>query len=367
MTESLYQAVCKISQSRGTGSCFYLKNYNLFVTNSHVVEGFREVAIEDQQRNRYPAKIVLANPDLDIALLKAAGDFSSFPSVRLAREEPAIGGKIRVAGYPFGIPFTVTEGTVSSPRQFMDGHYRIQTDAAVNPGNSGGPMFNEKNEIIAITTSKFTNADNIGFGIPVNNLRPLLEQSSFLTTDLLHLQCSCCDTICTEDEEYCPSCGNKLPFYFYNERPLTDLAMYCEKAIREMGVNPILARSGHESWIFHTGISEIRIFVYRQAFLFCTSPINVLPKKNFEPLFNYLTAYSASSPYQLGLEGNRIFLSYRVHLSDLVIDDGQIILKNIKNMPEHADRMAHYLHTTFGCSFPESSLHEDQKLLGPIK
>lgn len=358
MTASLYQAVCKVSQSRGTGSCFYLKNYGLFVTNSHVVEGFREVALEDRQRNRYPAKVVFANPDLDIAFLKAEGNFSSWPQLILAREEPVIGDKIRVAGYPFGIPFTVTEGTVSSPRQFMDGHYRIQTDAAVNPGNSGGPMFNEKDEVIAITTSKFTNADNIGFGIPVNCLRPLLEQNLSLTGNRLYLQCSCCDTVCTE-EEYCPSCGNKLPFYLYHERPLTDLAVYCEKAIREMGINPVLARTGHESWTFHQGISEIHMFVYRQSFLFCTSPINVLPKKNFGPLFDYMTAYSSTSPYQLGLDGNRIFLSYRVHLTDIAADTEQIVFDNIKEMPQQADRLAHYFHDTFGCCFPECSRSGD--------
>ena len=64
----------------------------------------------------------------------------------------------------------------------MDGYYQLQTDAAVNPGNSGGPMLNEKGEVIAITTSKFTNADNMGFGIPVTALRELLEQIGDLDT-----------------------------------------------------------------------------------------------------------------------------------------------------------------------------------------
>lgn len=355
MDPTLYNAVYKVSQARGTGSCFYLKDENLFVTNNHVVEGFRQVAVEDRQRNRYPATVFLANTDLDIALLKAEGNFSALPRLQLAKEKAVIGGKIRVAGYPFGIPFTVTEGTVSSPRQYMDGHYRIQTDAAVNPGNSGGPMFNEKGEVIAITTSKFTNADNIGFGIPVSDVRPLLEQSRKLNQDHLHLQCSCCEAIIAENEDYCPNCGQKIPFHLYHERRLTDLAVFCEKAIQAMGVDPVLARTGHENWTFHKGEPEIRIFVYRRQFLICTSPINTLPKKNFMPLLSYLTAPSEIPPYQLGLEGNQIFLSYRIHLTDLSADTEHCIQQNLTDFADCAERMAHYMADTFGCGYPDST------------
>ena len=113
------------------------------MTNYHVVEGFRQVALEDNQKNRYLANIVLVNPILDIALLSAEGDFTALPEISLACTEVTLGQKINVAGYPFGMPFTATEGTVSSPKQLMDDSYYIQTDAAVNPGNSGGPMFNQ--------------------------------------------------------------------------------------------------------------------------------------------------------------------------------------------------------------------------------
>lgn len=355
MKQSIFQTVYKVRQSRGSGSCFYLKDYDLFVTNSHVVEGFRQVTLEDQHRNRCIAKVILADPDLDLALLKAQGDFSFLPRLQLAPEEAVIGGKIRVAGYPFGIPFTVTEGSVSSPRQFMDGHYRIQTDAAVNPGNSGGPMFNEKGEVMAVTTSKFTNADNMGFGIPVGNLRPLLEHSRQIDKEQLSLQCSCCEEIITGDKDYCPSCGNKLPFYLFEERSLTDLAVYCEKAIENMGIDPILARNGHESWTFHKGEAELRLFVYQQEFLFFTSPINVLPKKNFGPLLRYLLTTTDTAPYQLGLDGNQIFLSYRIHLSDILQDKEHRIQKKITEMSSQADRFAHFLAQHFGCGYPPCS------------
>ena len=70
---NIYKTVFKVTHSGGSGSCFYLKAYDLFVTNYHVTEGFRTVAIHDNERNPYLAKVVLANPAMDIALLAAVG------------------------------------------------------------------------------------------------------------------------------------------------------------------------------------------------------------------------------------------------------------------------------------------------------
>ena len=149
---SLYAAVLKVNHAGGSGSCFYLKRHNLFVTNYHVIEGFHTVALQDNDRRAWRAHVVLANPARDIALLAAEGDFSTLPELTLATEEPLIGDKIRVAGYPFGMPFTLTEGSISSPDQLMDGSHYIQTDAAVNPGNSGGALVNTHGELVGINT-----------------------------------------------------------------------------------------------------------------------------------------------------------------------------------------------------------------------
>lgn len=354
MEQNIFNTVYKVNHAGGAGSCFYIKPYDLFVTNYHVVEGFRKIALQDNDKNRFLAKVVLINPALDLALLKAEGDFSALPEIRLAAtEEVTIGQRIKVAGYPFGMPFAVTEGTVSSPRQLVQDNYYIQTDAAVNPGNSGGPMFNENNEVIAITVSKMRDADNVGFGIPVASLRQILEQTKGLDTTIFNVQCSSCEEFITDEEEYCPSCGEKLPENIFKERGLTDLAVFCEKAIEAMGINPVLARVGYESWVFHKGSSEIRMFVYQRSYLFCTSPINVLPKKNLEPVLTYLLGAEDINPYQLGLDGNQIYLSYRVHISDVFSDYAGEIQRQITHMAFKADELDNYLSDTFGCEFSE--------------
>lgn len=352
---NIYKAVFKVNHAGGSGSCFYLKDYNVFITNYHVVEGFHEVAIQDNDKNFHLAKVVLVNYTKDIALLTAEGDFSNIPAIKLSDddlEKISIGQKINVAGYPFGMPFTVTEGTVSSPKQLINNNYYIQTDAAVNPGNSGGPMFNDKQELIAITVSKLNNADNMGFGIPISALKEILGRYDELDKTKFNVQCSSCDQFISEEVEYCPSCGEKFPENIFSVRGLTDLAVFCEDIIKEIGINPVLARLGYEYWKFHKGSSEIRMFVYQSAYLFCTSPINILPKKDLEPVLKYMLSDSIR-PYQLGLSENQIYISYRVHISDIFTDHKEEIRKNIVNMAFKADELDNYLADTYGCEFSE--------------
>ena len=178
MEQNIYSVVFKVTHAGGSGSCFYLKDRDLFVTNYHVVEGFHTVAVHDNDRNPYLARVVLVNPTLDIALLAVDHDFSALPELNLAAADSlAISNKIRVAGYPYGMPFTVTEGTVSSPKQLMNGQYYIQTDAAVNPGNSGGALVNTRGELVGINTLiKSQTGSYIGysFAIPESIVRKVV-------------------------------------------------------------------------------------------------------------------------------------------------------------------------------------------------
>ena len=357
---NIFDTVFKVNHAEGSGSCFYLKKYNIFVTNYHVVDGFREVGIQDNDKNSSLAKVILVNPSRDIALLSAEGDFSSLPEITISDiEEVPIGQKINVAGYPYGMPFSVTEGTVSSPKQLMDNNYFIQTDAAVNPGNSGGPMFNDKHELIAVTVSKIKDADNMGFGIPVASLREILKHIDDLDKTKFNVQCNSCDEFISEEVEFCPSCGNKLADKVFSQRELTDLALFCEEAIRQIGINPILARMGFEYWKFYRGSSEIRMFVYERSYLYCTSPINILPKKDIEPVLTYLLS-DAVKPYQLGLDENQIFITYRVYIYDIFSDYKEEIRNNITNLAIKADELDNFLVANYGCEFSQFAKKEDE-------
>jgi hypothetical protein len=120
-----------------------------------------------------------------------------------------------------------------------------------------------------------------------------------------------------------------------------------------MWINPILARTGYEAWKFHKWSSEIRIFVYNKSYLFCTSPINVLPKKDIEPVLTYILS-DKIKPYQFWLNDNQIYVSYRVHLSDIFSENNSDeINKNITNLALKADELDNVLHDEFWCDFSE--------------
>lgn len=359
MEQNIYQIVYKVAHSGGSGSCFYYKERGLFVTNYHVVEGYDTVAIHDQKRKPYVAHVVLVNPELDIALLSAEGDFDHLPALSLANdEELAIGNKVTVAGFPYGMPFTVTEGTVSSPKQLMQGRNYIQTDAAVNPGNSGGPIFNGRQELVGVTVSKFTNADNMGFGIRVADLRALLESIGELDLNTFAVQCNSCDALAVDGAEYCTHCGKQLPREVWKKAELSPLSVFCEETIAQMGTNPVMARDGFEYWRFHQGSSEIRIFAYDDEYLFGVSLVCLLPKTNVAPVLDYLLTADIY-PYKFGLSDREIVLAYRVHLSDFSAEGrAEEIRQHLIALGQKADELDNYLVETFGCEFTEYSLVE---------
>lgn len=171
-----------------------------------------------------------------------------------------------------------------------------------------------------------------------------------------HSKCSAgsCEELICEEEEFCPSCGDKLPEGVFDERELSPLGGFVESAIREMGVNPVLARDGYDSWLFHKGSSEIRIFVYDGNYLFSTSPINLLPKKEVENVLDYMLSEDFG-PYKLGIEGRQIYIAYRIHLADITDESEDEIRKNIVGLALRADEMDNMLVERFGCEFSEYS------------
>ena len=208
--DELKKAVYKINTSGGSGSGFYLQEQNIFVTNYHVVEGNKEVSIEDQLQDRRSAKVVYVNPQADIAFLRsehyaptAAIPFNLVQQVH-SRD------KVFVLGFPFGMPYTITEGIVSNERQLLDGQHFIQTDAAVNPGNSGGPVVNADGELVGVTTAKFTDADNVGFAIPAEKVKEELDTFAQNTSGEYSIKCNSCKMLIYEKTDYCPNCGANI-------------------------------------------------------------------------------------------------------------------------------------------------------------
>lgn len=342
--------IYKVITSSGTGSGFAVKGYNFVITNYHVVEGTKKLAIEDQNKNRFLAYVVMVNPEADLAFLKIENlDVSSSNIVVDKDLQVTNTQKVFINGFPFGMPFTITEGIISSVNQPMGNRHYIQTDAAVNPGNSGGPMMNQSGVVVGVTTSKFDNADNVGFAIRFNELIKEIEDFHF-TDNLYRVKCNSCDNFIETETKFCPHCGNTINTAVFEEFEPSHFAVFIESAMEEMGANPILCRAGRDVWEFHQGSALLRIFVYQRDYLIITSPLAKLPKQNLLPLYEFLLSHPYL-PYSFGISDNTIYISYRVHLSDVFSDDSGKIKEYVQNIPALADDLDNLLVEKYGCEF----------------
>ncbi|MDF7673816.1 Do family serine endopeptidase [Acetobacteraceae bacterium ESL0709] len=165
------------------GSGFIIESSGVVVTNNHVIDNADQVSVTLHDGTELPAKIVGRDSKVDLAVLQVQSPHP-LPHVTLGRSDQArIGDVVLAIGNPFGLSGTVTAGIISSrKRNVAHGLYDdfIQTDAAINRGNSGGPLFNLKGEVIGINTLIYGGAGGdsigIGFAIPSDDARGIIEQ-----------------------------------------------------------------------------------------------------------------------------------------------------------------------------------------------
>jgi serine protease Do len=154
-------------RSSALGSGFVISEDGYIVTNNHVIEGADEILIEFFSGEELPAKVIGTDPNTDIALLKVETD-GPLPFVPFGNSDEArVGDWVIAMGNPLGQGFSVSAGIVSARNRALSGNYDdyIQTDAAINRGNSGGPLFNMDGEVVGVNTAILSpNGGSIGIG-----------------------------------------------------------------------------------------------------------------------------------------------------------------------------------------------------------
>jgi len=155
------------------GSGFLVSSDGIILTNAHVVDGAKEVTVKLSDHREFKAKVLGADKSSDIAVLKI--DAHDLPSVRVGNSDKlGVGDYVLAIGEPFGLEETATAGIVSAKGRSLpgDGYVPfIQTDAAVNPGNSGGPLFDAEGNVVGINAQIYTNSggyQGVSFAIPIN-------------------------------------------------------------------------------------------------------------------------------------------------------------------------------------------------------
>ena len=165
----------------GAGSGFLIDPRGYILTNNHVVEGAQTIEVVLGDQSRYPAKFIGADQRNDVALIKIEPKGKTLPVLQLGDSNAIqVGQKVLAIGNPFGFQSTLTTGVVSalgrtvqtSQTTFID--EAIQTDAAINRGNSGGPLIDSRGEVIGINSAIYTptgTTAGIGFAIPINTAK----------------------------------------------------------------------------------------------------------------------------------------------------------------------------------------------------
>jgi len=294
--ESFQPAIIQIATQGGTGTGFYLKEYDMIVTNNHVVDINAEVTIAGKMFEKTLSRVWYTDRKHDLAFLEAPKNIA-FPDIHLGRYETMKDGDEVVAiGHPYGLNYTATQGVISKVDRIREGLKYIQIDAAINPGNSGGPLVNENGEIIGVNSFIIRGGDNLGFALPVNYLREAL-QLYIPNKGQPSTRCFSCGYLVLpsniDSGKYCPSCGTEVTLPQLPEKEVEPVgtAKLIEEILKDLGKDVKLAREGVNNWTVKEGSAKIRIvynpenyFIAGDAYL-CQLPTDVT---RIKPLYQFL-------------------------------------------------------------------------------
>ena len=168
------------SEGFSLGSGFLINEEGFILTNAHVVQNATDIrVVRSGDRTEYPAKIIGIDPLSDTALIRIEPQ-PGMTILPLGSSNSLEVGEIVVAvGNPFGLNHTVTSGLVSAKERVVPGKGAslidyLQTDSAINPGSSGGPLLNLRGEVVGINTAIVSDAQNIGFAIPIDTVKSVM-------------------------------------------------------------------------------------------------------------------------------------------------------------------------------------------------
>src|SRR5215831_3292642 len=251
--EGYQPSVIQIATQTATGTGFYVKEFDLIVTNEHVVGDNAEVTIAGKLFQKALSRVWYTDRKHDLAFLETPRDVV-LPDLKLGSYESMKDGDSVVAiGHPYGLNYTATQGVISKVDRIRDGLKFIQIDAAINPGNSGGPLVDEDGKVVGVNSFIIRGGDNLGFALPVNYLREAL-QLYLPNKGQPSTRCHSCGYLVTkaniDSGKYCPSCGTEVKLTKLPERENepVGVAKTVEEILKALGNDVKLAREGQNTW-----------------------------------------------------------------------------------------------------------------------
>ncbi|MBK6929706.1 MAG: trypsin-like peptidase domain-containing protein [Saprospirales bacterium] len=346
--------IVQIATPYSTGTGFYLKDRGLVVTNHHVVEGNRAVIIEGARFKKQLAIVRYADRKYDLAFLDGPENGADLPAIRLGVDKPLRErDPVTAIGHPFGLKFSVKNGIISGAREVVNNIPYLHIDAALNPGNSGGPLVDDDGDVVGINTFIIRNGDNIGFSLPVSFLNDSLED--YAKTDSNNsCRCTACANVVSEktvENGFCTFCGNRvqLPGAVEEYQP-TGVSRTIETLIARTGHPVNLSRCGPNCWEINQGSAKINITYHEKTGLLTADAILCqLPRENIKQLYEYLLRENHSSgPLTLSVHEQDILLSLLIYDRYLNEETG---MKSLQNLFEKADYYDNILVEQYGAQW----------------
>jgi len=353
--ERFHPAIIQIATQGGSGTGFYLKEFDVIVTNEHVIGSFGEISITGKSFHKTLARVWYTDKKHDLAFIQPPTGII-FPDLKPGEYETLKDGDEVVAiGHPYGLSYTATQGVISRVDRIRHGLKFIQIDAAINPGNSGGPLVNDAGEIIGVNTFIIRGGDNLGFALPVSYLKTALKlYAPYKGTPAT--RCHSCDFLVIpsniDSAKYCPSCGTevKLPELPEKESVPTGVAKIIESILKDLGKDIKLAREGSNRWEVKEGCARIKInynadnfFIAGDAYL-CQLPND---SAMIKPLYKFLMEENCRTEgLVLSCVNQNIILSCILYDLDITPQSGTEVIRQLFLKADEYDQL---LKKVYGC------------------
>lgn len=352
------EVLVKVSTPFGVGSGFIVDQYSLIITNEHVVRGHKKVVIEGKNFSKQLTDVVYIDQSFDLAFIKSVQDMNTRTVHIKSSVDIEEGEHVLALGHPFDLRYSVTQGIVSNTTYF-DNHLRyIQHDAALNPGNSGGPLLDTKGQIIGVNSFIFSEGQNMGFALASPHLLTCLDEFR-KGGGRPGVRCTSCLSICFENKSHklthCPHCGTRLTYIsqLENYAPC-GISLLIEDTIQDLGYDVPLVRQGMNHWILEKGSSSMHLSYYeKNGLVIADVYLCSLPKVRLDKIYAYMLKQNYI------LEGISFSLKNQNIILSMVIHDQYIQVKSLKKMLEnlltHADRYDDIFVDEFGADWIEKN------------
>ena len=176
--ENSVKSIVTIKTDVGQGTGFIITNDGYIVTNAHLLSEGKTIESTNYEKDKIPTEFIGSNTNMDVALLKIEGEYNFLELGN--SNETQVGERVIAIGNPLGLQFSVTEGIVSGIHRpgINELEAYVQTDAALNPGNSGGPLINKIGKVIGINNFKIGSGESLGFALESNYIKDAVNAIS---------------------------------------------------------------------------------------------------------------------------------------------------------------------------------------------